>query len=140
MRWYVVGLVMLAACSEANDRPQTLPKSMVEVRGVPVMAQVADDVDERAKGLMYVKAMPQDHGMLFVWPDARERSFWMKNTYIPLDLLFIREGRIVSFAENAKPHDESGLPSGKPADMVLEVNAGWVKTHGVGVGDAVIVK
>lgn len=140
MKRFVPLFVMLAACGEATDKPQTLPEQRVEVRGVQVTAQIADDFEEHGKGLMFVKSMPKDKGMLFVWPEARERSFWMRNTFIPLDLLYANDGKVVSILEGAKPHDETGLPSGKPADMVLEVNAGWVKTHGVKVGDPIIVK
>lgn len=140
MRSAVALFVLLAACSEAADQPQRLAERVVEVKGVAVTAQVADDDTERAKGLMYVKGMAQDKGMLFVWPEAVERSFWMRNTLIPLDLLFIRQGKIVHIFENARPHDETGMPSGLPADMVLEVNAGWVKAHGIAPGDGVVLK
>ncbi len=140
MRRMIALFMLLSACSEAVDGPQKLPVMDVEIKGARVTAQVADDNEERTKGLMFVKAMPQDRGMLFVWPEAQERSFWMRNTYIPLDLIYINGGRVVSVIENASPHDETGLPSGQPADMVLEVNAGWVKTHGIAVGDAVVVK
>ncbi len=136
----VCAFMLLVACGEAGELPQRLPERVIDVRGVQVMAQVADDVDERAKGLMFVKSMPADQGMLFVWPEAEERVFWMKNTYIPLDLIYARAGTVVSIVEGAKPHDETGLPSGAPADMVLEVNAGWVRSHGVQVGDAVTLK
>ncbi|RYG61417.1 MAG: DUF192 domain-containing protein [Alphaproteobacteria bacterium] len=133
--------LMLAACGEAEDAAsQKLPERLVNVASTHVTAQIADDPDERAKGLMYVKRMGADEGMLFVWPDAEERSFWMRNTFIPLDLLYLNGGTVVSIIEGAKPHDETGLPSGKPVDMVLEVNAGWVKTHGIKIGDRVTVK
>ncbi len=140
MRRMIALFALLAACGEAADLPQKLPETIVEVKGAMVTAQVADDEDERAKGLMFVKGMPQDQGMLFVWPESRERSFWMRNTFIPLDLIYINGGRVVSVVENARPHDETGLPSGQPADMVLEVNAGWVKAHGIAAGDSVVVK
>ncbi|RYG62229.1 MAG: DUF192 domain-containing protein [Alphaproteobacteria bacterium] len=132
--------LVFAGCGEAADAPQTLPERVVQVGTTQVTAQTADDTDERAKGLMFVKRMPADEGMLFVWPEAEERSFWMRNTFIPLDLLYVSRGKVVSIIEGAKPHDETGLPSGKPADMVLEMNAGWVKAHGIRIGDTVTLK
>ncbi len=76
-------------------------------------------------GLMYRKSMLADRGMLFIFPDVRQRSFWMKNTYIPLDIIFIDESkRIVSIQPNTKPFSEKSVPSYKDAQYVLEVNAG----------------
>ncbi len=143
-----VALVLLAGCGEAQDgppklppeisqgQPQDLPRVALQVGTVKVQAQVADDDDERAKGLMFVRAMPEDEGMLFVWPEKAERSFWMRNTYIPLDLLFIDGRRIVRIVQGV-PLDESALPSGQPVDKVLEMNAGWAARRGVKVGDLV---
>ncbi|RAJ11797.1 DUF192 domain-containing protein [Olleya aquimaris] len=87
-------------------------------------------------GLMYRDSMKDDQGMLFVFNDVRERSFYMKNTRIPLDLIFFDHNkRIVSFQENAKPMDESSLPSNTPAQFVLEVNAGTAQKLLLDVGD-----
>lgn len=87
-------------------------------------------------GLMYRNSMKQNQGMLFVFPDIRERSFYMKNTRIPLDLVFIDHNKtIVSFQENAKPLDESALPSNALAQYVLEINAGLAEQWQLEVGD-----
>ncbi|WGD33833.1 DUF192 domain-containing protein [Olleya sp. YS] len=87
-------------------------------------------------GLMYRDSMKDNQGMLFVFNDVRERSFYMKNTRIPLDLIFFDHNkRIVSFQENAKPMDESSLPSNTPAQFVLEVNAGTAQKLLLDVGD-----
>lgn len=76
-------------------------------------------------GLMYRKSMLADRGMLFIFPDVRPRSFWMKNTHIPLDIIFINESkRIVTIQANTKPFSEQSVPSYKDAKYVLEVNAG----------------
>ena len=72
--------------------------------------------------------------MLFVWPEAAPRTFWMKNTPIPLDMVFMRDGQVVGVIPWAKPFDESPLGVADPADMVLEVPGGWTQTHGVGTG------
>ena len=82
--------------------------------------------------------MQNNQGMLFVFDDVSERSFYMKNTKIPLDLIFINDNNtIVSFQKNAKPLDESSLPSNAPAKYVLEVNAGLVDTWKLSVGDSI---
>lgn len=138
-------MVMLAGCGQADSMadktPQNLPVRELNIQGeknVQVLqVQIADDDAKREKGLMFVKQMPQQAGMLFVWPEAAMRNFWMRNTFIPLDLLYIRQGKIVNVVAWAKPFDETGLPSGEPADMVLEVNGGWASAHDVGVGDSV---
>ncbi len=73
--------------------------------------------------------------MLFVFPDSTPRSFWMRNTRIPLDILYLDEdGRIVGLQANARPLDETPLPSGAPCRFVLEVPGGWSQRHEVGVG------
>jgi len=87
-------------------------------------------------GLMYRNSMKQNQGMLFVFPDVRARSFYMKNTRIPLDLVFIDHNKtIVSFQENAKPLDETALPSNAIAQFVLEINAGLAEKWQLEVGD-----
>ncbi len=79
-----------------------------------------------------------DAGMLFVFPGEAERSFWMKNTLIPLDMLFIaKDGTIRHIHENAKPNDLTSISSQQPAMAVLELNGGAVKTMNIQVGDTV---
>jgi uncharacterized membrane protein (UPF0127 family) len=87
--------------------------------------EIADDEYETETGLMYRKSMQDDRGMLFVFDDEIRRSFYMKNTEFALDIIFINSrNEIVSIQKNAKPLDQSSLPSEAPAKMVLEVNAG----------------
>ena len=82
--------------------------------------------------------MKLNQGMLFIFDDTSERFFYMKNTKIPLDLIFINENKkIVSFQKDAKPFDETSLPSNVPAKFVLEVNAGLVANLSVAVGDSI---
>lgn len=140
MRRLVLVAVLLAACAGADDKPQRLAMKQVELGGQLLKVQVADEDAEHEKGLMFVKSMPQDEGMLFVWPQAKVRSFWMRNTFIPLDLIYLNGNRVVSVITWAKPFDETGLPSGYPADMVLEVNGGWTADHGIKIGDTLTVK
>jgi uncharacterized protein len=140
MRAMMMAGVVLAGCSQPPlESPQALPEQQVTLKGVELTVQIAESEDERQKGLMFVKSMPENDGMLFVWDEAAPRSFWMRNTYIPLDIVYLNEGKVVSVVQG-KPLDETGLPSGVPADMVLEVNAGWVAKHGVTVGDTLEIQ
>lgn len=134
--------VLLTACGQADaNQPQQLPVKPLEIHtsdGVQRLSvEVADDEKEREVGLMFRKSMPDDVGMLFMWPDIAMRSFWMRNTYIPLDLIYIQRGKIVRIIPWAKPFDETSLPSGEPVDVVLEVNGGWTARRGVSVGHTV---
>lgn len=98
--------------------------------------EIADTDYDIQTGLMYRNTMKSNRGMLFVFDDVTPRYFYMKNMRIPLDLIFIDENKtIVSFQKNAKPFDETSLPSNVPAKYVLEVNAGKVDTWGITVGD-----
>ena len=93
---------------------------------------------ERERGLMYRKTMARDHGMLFEYQSEQPVTFWMHNTYLPLDLIFIgKDGRVVNVARDAKPMDDSLIPSSGPALGVLELDAGTAKTIGLKPGDVV---
>lgn len=99
--------------------------------------EIADTDFDIQTGLMYRNSMKTNQGMLFVFDDETERFFYMKNTKIPLDLIFINANKtIVSFQKNAKPFDESSLPSNASAKYVLEINAGLVDAWGLSVGDS----
>ena len=87
--------------------------------------EIADDDYQIQTGLMYRDAMNTNQGMLFIFPNEDYRSFYMKNTRIPLDIIYIDSDKtIVSFQNNAKPFDETSLPSETPAKYVLEINGG----------------
>lgn len=87
--------------------------------------ELADTPEERNLGLMYRKSMAENQGMLFLFPEEEFRSFYMKNTEIPLDIIYLdKDKKIVSIAKNAKPFDETSLPSEAPAMYVLEINGG----------------
>jgi uncharacterized membrane protein (UPF0127 family) len=97
---------------------------------------VADDNAERAQGLMFVENMPTLTGMLFVYDRPQSVSFWMRNTLIPLDMLFVApDGEILKIHENAIPGDLTPIPGGDGVQMVLEINGGLAARLGVMVGD-----
>ncbi len=107
--------------------------------GVHVFSvEIADNDAEREKGLMYRKELPEGQGMLFDFHRDQEVSFWMQNTYIPLDMVFIRgDGRILRIAENTEPMSTRLIPSGGPVRAVLEVIGGTVRKLGIAPGDRV---
>lgn len=116
----------------------TLFKTTTDSTQIVIDIEIADTEYETQTGLMYRNSMQNNQGMLFVFDDVSERSFYMKNTKIPLDLIFINgNNTIVGFQKNAKPLDESSLPSNAPAKYVLEVNAGLVDTWKLSVGDSI---
>ena len=98
--------------------------------------EIADTPYEWETGLMYRESMEDNQGMLFIYPNAAERSFYMKNTYIPLDLIFMNsDTTIVSIKENAIPRDETSIPSNVPARFILEINGGKTEEWNIEVGD-----
>jgi len=100
--------------------------------------EIADTDFDIQTGLMYRNTMKPNQGMLFVFEDESERFFYMKNTKIALDLIFIDgNNKIVNLKKNAKPFDETSLPSNAPSKYVLEVNAGSVNSWRLAVGDSI---
>lgn len=100
--------------------------------------EVADTDFDIQTGLMYRNTMATKQGMLFIFEDEQQRFFYMKNTRIPLDIIYMNaDTTIVSFQKNAKPFNETSLPSEIPAKYVLEFNAGLTDAWGLEVGDAV---
>ncbi|MFD2262529.1 DUF192 domain-containing protein [Lacibacterium aquatile] len=108
---------------------------------VTFQVELAESPEQRAQGLMYRKSMAPDAGMLFVEPGEREQLMWMKNTLIPLDMLFIRaDGTIHSIHERAVPRSEATIASRGAVKSVLELNGGTVSRLGIKPGDKVIYK
>jgi len=103
--------------------------------------EIAETEYETQTGLMYRNSMLENQGMLFIFKDEQPRSFYMKNTRIALDIIYINaDKKIVSFQENAKPLNETSLPSNLPAKYVLEINAGLVNSWTIEVGDVIDFK
>lgn len=115
------------------------PLTFVDAPGQPrIEVERALDDAGRARGLMYRTALPDDGGMLFSWNDERVRSFWMRNTCIPLDMLFISaDAVVVGVLEQVPPMNDQARSVPCPARHVLEVNAGYVRAHGIKPGQRV---
>jgi uncharacterized membrane protein (UPF0127 family) len=106
-----------------------------------INAELALTPGEQMLGLMYRRKLGEDEGMLFVFPDEQERSFWMKNTYVELDMIFLDSNfSVVSFVERATALSETSRPSKKPARYVLEVRSGSVARWGLTVGDTLVLQ
>ena len=116
---------------------QTL--EIVSKSGVHVFSvEMATTEEEKTTGLMYRKELAEGKGMLFDFTPEQEVSMWMKNTYIPLDMIFIRaDGRILRIAENTEPLSTRIISSRGPAKGVLEVIAGTAQKYGIAAGDRV---
>jgi uncharacterized membrane protein (UPF0127 family) len=100
--------------------------------------RIADTPTKRAQGLMHVRSLPKDQGMLFIYSEPMPVSFWMKNTKISLDMIFLNaRGQIEHIYENAKPYDETVIHGGKDIQYVVEINGGLVAKLGISVGSFV---
>lgn len=155
-----VAAVAAGACDDAGEAAQEAPPSVLQteqggpgadgvprpgnggvvrtteldVGGVTVTAEIADTPALRERGLMERDSLPENHGMLFVYPEERELSFWMRNTPLALDIAFIdRAGTIVNI-ETMQPNDDENTVSNRPAMYALEMEAGWFEANGVEPG------
>lgn len=101
--------------------------------------EIADTPEKRETGLMFRDKMEQNQGMLFIFSTEEKQAFWMHNTVLPLDIIYVNSKmEIVHIAKNAKPYDDSSLPSVKPAQYVVEVNAGYCDKTGIKEGDKIV--
>jgi uncharacterized membrane protein (UPF0127 family) len=132
-----IALFALAANSVNAAEMQTL--EIASKSGVHAFqVEMAITPEEKEHGLMFRRELPDGQGMLFDFQFDQNVAFWMKNTYIPLDMLFIRaDGRILRIAENTEPLSERNIPSGGPVRAVLEVIGGTAKKLGIAAGDRV---
>jgi uncharacterized membrane protein (UPF0127 family) len=132
-----VALCMLAGFGARAASIQ--PLEIVTKSGVQVFSvEMATTEEEKTTGLMYRKELPDGRGMLFDFSPEQQVSMWMKNTFISLDMIFIRaDGRILRIAENTEPQSTRIISSGGPAKGVLEVIAGTAKKYGIEPGDRV---
>jgi len=129
----LLGLALLAACTQ---HPQVVIHS---AKGsVTVQVEVADTPDARARGLMYRRDLAADAGMLFIFPTESEQRFWMKNTPLPLDMVFIgADQKIVGIVADTRPFTTNPLGVDALSQYVLEVHGGFCASRGIATGDQV---
>jgi len=136
----LLAVVLGAACGGGDDVSTVVlrPEGRPEVR---VRVELARTAEERAQGLMFREHLDEDAGMLFLYDGEDIRRFWMRNTLIPLDMLFISsDNRVVGIVENAEPQTDTGRQVAEPSQYVLEVNGGFSAAHGVTAGTLVEFK
>jgi len=139
-RALAAAIIALCAFTTSSARAATVePLEIVTKAGVQVFsAELATTEEEKTTGLMYRKELPDGKGMLLDFSPAQEISMWMKNTYISLDMIFIRpDVRILRIAENTESFSNQIIPSRGLAKGVLEVIAGTAKKYGIEAGDRV---
>ena len=141
MRRIVAGLICVVAChGEAAEKTvPSLPQGAVrfETKRGPwvVKVEIAADDASRARGLMFRRSLEPDHGMLFVFAESEVHSFWMHDTLIALDMIFLDETRaVVGVVANAAPRTDTPRSVGKPSRYVVEVAGGESAAHAVGPG------
>lgn len=127
------------ACPPDPEGPQKLPIAHVAFPETPAVGKVEVEIAKTEhdvqRGLMYRMEMPEDHGMFFKLEDRREHTFWMHNTCLPLDIMFVDDdGTIVGISESAQPLTDTTRTVGCASSYVLEMNAGWARRHGVKPG------
>jgi len=137
-RLFICTLLMVAPLALAAELPRDVVLVEAGASQYRFEVEVADDPTERAEGLMHRTSLADNAGMLFIYPKPQPVEFWMKNTPLSLDIVFVRQdGTIARIAENTVPMSEELIPSGEPVRAVLEVKGGTMRQLGIAAGDRV---
>ena len=134
--WCAIVLASMGCQAQSQDLPRITLNAGIH----NISAEVAQSPDERATGLMFRQSMPPNQGMLFVFDQAEQQCFWMKNTLIPLDVAFVADDGTVINIEHMKPQTLDNHCSAKPVRLVLEMNEGWFARKGVSAGSKLMGK
>ena len=135
----IIGLLiaLIASVSACQAEPKVTITTK-DGRNVSFVVEIADTSSKREMGLQYRRDLAADRGMIFLFPAESQQSFWMKNTPLPLDMIFInRERKIVGIVEQTVPFSLDPRSVGAPSQYVLEINGGLAKRHAIKAGDAV---
>ncbi|MGH6949726.1 MAG: DUF192 domain-containing protein [Vitreimonas sp.] len=140
-------LMAFAACAQSETKVEESGGAAVETEQVTIdtangpvrfTVEIADDNQERARGLMFRESLGDDRGMLFHFQEPEHASFWMRNTQISLDIIFIGvDGRILNIAERTTPYSEESVPAAGLTRGVLEIRGGLARERGIRAGDRV---
>ena len=133
---------LLAGCGDDSRRPETEPRFRADgvleflrpdgSRITAIAIEIAEDDSAQARGLMQRRSLPERGGMLFVDEEPSMQSFWMRNTYLPLDIIFVdADSQVVNIAERTRPLSEEFVESTAPAQFVVEVRGGFVERYGL---------
>ena len=108
------------------------------IKAKKIDIEIAENEEERNKGLMFRSYLPDTTGMLFIFEKETPQNFWMKNTIIPLDIIYVdAEKKIISITKNTNPYSEEVIPSYGDAQYVIEVNTGFTEKHNIQIGDEI---
>ena len=133
LRAFIAATLLFVATVARADVP-TIP---LTIGSHTVVAEVASTDSERGTGLMHRRMLPENRGMLFVFPDIALHGMWMMNTFLPLSVAFIdRDGTIINIAD-MEPHTTNTHSATRPAKYALEVNQGWFRKRGIKAGDKI---
>lgn len=126
-----------AAIQESAEQRPGLHR--LKIGSETLFVELAQDDEKRERGLMFRETLPQDQGMLFIFDFEQPLSFWMRNTFIPLDIAFVDGSGVIVDIQQMQPLDETkSYVSSRPALYAIEANQGWFANHGIEVGDQVI--
>ena len=134
----VLLLVVSTACHKDPVRRVGMPGDRITlaIAGKTLDVEVASDDPSRRLGLMHRKSLPENAGMLFMYPEPERLAFWMKNTQVPLSIAFIDNKGVIVQIKDMAPLDERETRCDTPVRQALEVNQGWFQRNGIKVGDA----
>ena len=136
--FFLLALLMVLSRTTGCQAQPKLTIATRDGREVTFQVEVADNPAKRELGLQYRRDLPPDRGMIFLFPGESQHSFWMKNTPLPLDMIFIsRDKKIVGIVEQAVPFSLDSRSVAAPSQFVLEINGGLSRQYGLKVGDSV---
>ena len=134
---FVLGLFAASVVACHPKEKSVLPVVTLTIDGHAIEAEVANKESTRMTGLMFRSEMDKNHGMIFVFPDAQIRTFWMKNTILPLSIAYMDSKGVILNILEMPPETEDTFYSAGQAQYALEMNTGWYKNNGVKAGDQV---
>ena len=136
-----LGLTTFQVVSSVDDgQYQTLPLIEITVGDLPLKVEYAYTFEQRAMGLMYRKSMCEQCGMLFKFSGSKKASMWMQNTFLALDVAFIRSDGVITDIKPMQPQDLTSVGASQAVLYALEMNQGWYAKHGIKVGDKMVIK
>jgi len=131
----ILTVAILGGCEENTN----LPTTSMRIGSKTYTLEIADTDSTRQRGLMYRESMPADHGMIFVWAEEAKRAFWMKNTLIPLDVIYIAaSGEVVSI-HPLEPKETRAVPAEGPTRWAIELNRGEAAKTGIKPRDILLI-
>jgi uncharacterized membrane protein (UPF0127 family) len=137
----VLSTILIFISAKTPACPLDLPAATISLKGHPLAVELATTPKARACGLSNRVKLPENHGMLFIYPTPGPRTFWMKDTHIPLSIAFFDDSGLITSIQHMTPmQTDERYRSLQPVRYALEVNQGWFAEHGIGVGDHVEMK